>query len=151
MSLEERFWTLVDTSGQCWEWRGTKDSKGYGVMKLADKMLKAHRLSWEIHNGPIPQGNGYHGTVIRHGCDNPGCVNPSHLFAGSHSDNVKDRGERGRTARQYGERHGMAKLTTSQVVNIRLDSRKHADIAAEYGVSRTHIQAIKAGNRWRHM
>ena len=80
---------MPDTpGGKCWEWRASKVTSGYGQIKGQapfGKRLKAHRVSYEIHKGPIPDG-----MFVMHTCDNPGCVNPDHLRAGTHSDNMRD-------------------------------------------------------------
>jgi len=96
--LEERFWRNVIKSSSCWEWVGPKNYYGYGVLGngRGNSQIFAHRLSWEIHNGAIPDGEGYHGTIVRHVCDNRWCVNPGHLLIGTQKDNVKDMDERGR-------------------------------------------------------
>ena len=77
-----------ETSRGCWEWRGTRSEDGYGLIhikKLATSNLRVHRLMWEMHNGPIPDG-----LVVRHRCDNPPCVNPDHLEVGTKKDNAAD-------------------------------------------------------------
>lgn len=83
--LEERFWRNVepDTNGGCLLWSGSLNSHGYGqIVKDGTRAgtLAAHRVSWEIHNGPIPDHPSYHGLCVRHKCDVPACVNPAHLF-----------------------------------------------------------------------
>lgn len=88
----------------CWEWAGTKDSKGYGVLKVyrdgGKKTIKAHRVSWTVHRGPIPDSTSYHGTMVLHNCDNPSCINPRHLRLGTAKDNAIDREVRGRSNRR---------------------------------------------------
>lgn len=124
---EKRFWPKVRVSDEysCWEWVGSKDACGYGVLfrsdRTAPRMFKAHRLSWEIHNGPIP--NGLH---VLHKCDNPKCVNPSHLWLGTQADNNKDRDAKGRcrskgghVADQRGIKNGNARLSDEMVLQIR--------------------------------
>ncbi len=94
---EVRFWRFVApmTEGSgCWEWTGSL-TEGYGSFDHR----KAHRVSWEMHNGPIPQGAGAHGTCVLHKCDNPSCVNPTHLFLGTNRDNAIDRERKGRGAK----------------------------------------------------
>ena len=125
--LEERFWEKIDKRGPvhpyspelgpCWLWKAYRDEKGYGQIcegSTSKKMLKAHRVSYKIHNGPIPVG-----LKVRHSCDNPPCINPVHLLCGTDQDNMDDKVERGRQAR--GEKNGWAKLTEEQVTEIRRD------------------------------
>lgn len=99
--LAERFWERVErrSGTDCWPWVGYLDENGYGRISeggYCSKLLGAHRVSWEIVNGPIPEGSGYHGTCVLHRCDNPKCVNPDHLFIGSHLDNIADMKAKGR-------------------------------------------------------
>ena len=96
-TLEERFWEKVEKRGEedCWEWTGSRNILWqYGQFHFGGhcgKTLKAHRVSWEIHNGKIPPG-----LLVCHKCDNRVCVNPSHLYLGTHSDNLRDAWERTR-------------------------------------------------------
>jgi hypothetical protein len=92
-SVEERFWSKVNIPSlyACWEWTASKQRRGYGRFKLNSKPEKAHRIAWSLVNGKIPEG-----MCILHKCDNPPCVNPLHLFLGTHADNMKDMRQKNR-------------------------------------------------------
>lgn len=101
--IERRFWSLVQRGAvdDCWLWTGHRDPKGYGQIAAGGYRgghLPAHRVSWELAYGPVPLGDGYHGACVLHRCDNPSCVNPQHLFLGSHLDNMLDMKRKGRAA-----------------------------------------------------
>lgn len=82
----KKFWKKVSIGPECWEWRAGKDADGYGGICIFGKAYKAHRFSWALHNQKDP-GN----MLVLHSCDNPGCVNPEHLFLGSNHDNSNDK------------------------------------------------------------
>lgn len=146
--LEDRFWQSVDKSGDCWIWTGSRHSCGYGqIATKAQKPITTHRLSYIIHNGPIPSG-----MVIRHTCDNPPCVRPDHLVLGTHADNVADKVAKKR--HRWGSRMPTAKLTESDIPIIRrmlASGVEHQEIASRFGVSRTAITYINIGKTWRHV
>ena len=95
--VEERFWEKVKKSTDCWNWTAGTNSKGYGRIlnsrKECEGEISAHRLSWVLHNGPIPEG-----LQVLHNCDNPPCVRPDHLFLGTNLDNMRDKKNKGRSA-----------------------------------------------------
>jgi hypothetical protein len=92
--MTARFWSKVDVRepGECWPWTAYRDRFGYGSYRELTTEV-AHRVAYQLTNGPVPRG-----TVVRHQCDNPACCNPAHLLAGSHATNVADRVARRRSA-----------------------------------------------------
>lgn len=124
---------------ECWAWTGAKCSGGYGRFFLLGKARKASRVAFELANGPIPDG-----LFVLHRCDNRACVNPSHLYAGTHQQNMDDRNSRGRASggSMPGEKHPMAKLRDAdiQVIVERLArGETQREVAAAFGVSRAVI------------
>ena len=91
-SSEEMFWSKVNKTLGCWIWKGYVTKGGYGTLTVNSITTFAHRFSWELHNGPIP-----YGLYVLHKCDNPSCVNPSHLYLGTQADNLVDMVQRNRT------------------------------------------------------
>lgn len=156
-SNPESFWSKTVKRGECQEWVGTTDRKGYGVFEERvdgkRRVALAHRRSYELTTGEIPEG-----MLICHRCDNPPCVNPSHLFVGSHMDNFQDMLDKGRGVRRTlrGENHGMARLTWEDVQRIRqlytpgVRMRGVGAVAAEYGVTRQLIRFIVIRKLWKY-
>ena len=147
-----RFWDKVDKSGgkdTCWEWTGGKSDEGYGRFWFIDDTIASHRFSWFLANGKIPQ----HQPLICHTCDNPRCVNPSHLFAGDNDDNVLDMMIKGRTL--IGEKSPATCLTNTEVLQIRAlyaaggtTSRK---LAKQFGIVKSSVLRIIHGKTWAHL
>jgi hypothetical protein len=98
-SIAENFWDNVTIGGvgDCWEWLRYTNVDGYGRLRWNEKYIGAHRVAWEKANGPIPGG-----MHVLHRCDNPPCVNPSHLFLGTNKDNMDDRDSKGRLNNKAG-------------------------------------------------
>lgn len=141
-----RFMKFVQTEdpAQCWEWQSTRNNSGYGKFWLDGRTDIAHRVSYRLHKGPIPEG-----LHVRHTCDNPPCVNPHHLLVGTGKRNARDALERGKYRRGSG--NGRAKLTEGQVSEIRRcwdDGETQASMAHRFGVSRSAIQWVLNGRNW---
>lgn len=144
--LEQRFWKHVrkGTNNECWLWiASTNEPNGYGqINDGTGKMITAHRYSWIIHNGVIPDG-----MQVCHRCDVRRCVNPAHLFVGTQQDNLKDRGDKRRT--QMGEKHYCAKLSEKDVREIRSSTEYQRVLAERFGVSRSTIAMIQTKKSWK--
>jgi hypothetical protein len=147
----KRFARLVDRRDpdQCWPWLGQVDEDGYGRFRSGGKgsaKVGAHRFAFELADGrPIPPG-----LEVRHACDNPPCCNPAHLALGGHYVNIRDKVRRSRQAR--GARHGSAKLTQAQMVEICRRYPAHerqTALAREFGVTQANISLIVRGESWR--
>lgn len=130
----------------CWIWMGNEGPGGYGRVACAGKRIRAHRFSWEVYNGPIPEG-----VHVLHKCDTPLCVNPDHLFLGTIKDNSRDMHVKGRAPNKKGINHPMVKLTEKEVRSIRLSSLPYREISSEFGVALSAISRIKSGKRWGHV
>ena len=142
--------TEVDQVTGCWNWTASKDTHGYGHLRHKGRIKLAHRLSYELHFGPIPEG-----MQICHKCDNRICLNPDHLFLGTWRDNMLDKLAKGRQSRtrQFGSANAAAKLSEADIIAIR-DARGkilQKELAASYGVDRAHISLIQSGRRWGHI
>ena len=145
----ERFWGYVNYNGPngCWMWDGPMGTYGYGVIGANNKLLMAHRISETIARGdPGP-------LYVCHRCDNPRCVNPDHLFAGTQDDNMKDMVCKGRSCR--GEKSGHAKLTADKVRKARelvvSGEQTQQAIAREYGVIEATLNQAIHGRSWSHV
>lgn len=151
--LARRFWCKArptpppahaSSLGPCWGWTFGTFSTGYGVFQFLGKARKAHRVAWELTNGPMPDG-----MIVLHKCDNPVCINPDHLTIGTQADNRADMESKGRRAR--GEQNGCAKLTENQALEVRSSDATQSAEARRFGVSPTTIARIRRRETWRHL
>jgi len=152
LTAEDRFWKQVRKTKGCWLWLGAL-SGGYGHIRRVKNPVPigAHRFSWELHKGNIPGGK-----LVLHSCDNPRCVNPGHVFLGSHADNKADAISKDRHARKGS--HGMRKLTEKEALSIRrrylpgvnqLQPGNGLRLAEEFGITRGQVIKIAKGLAWK--
>ena len=140
--LADRFWEKVSVgpAEECWEWTGSTSDTGYGNISTGlakPRMRSAHRVAWELRNGPIRDG-----LWVLHRCDNRPCVNPAHLFLGTDTDNNRDMARKGRVDHQ---------LTPQQVREIRRlwpGSLTMAELGHEFGVSKSAVWSVIHGRTW---
>jgi hypothetical protein len=149
LPLEIRFWSKVNKTDNCWLWLAGKDKDGYGLIRNNQGVHeRAHRLSWTMHRGAIPNG-----MQICHECDNPPCVNPDHLFLGTHQDNVDDKVNKLRQPKH--ENHGQAVLTDNNVLDIRKNYFNKAlrpfELAEQHNVSHSCIMDIIKFRSWKDL
>jgi len=151
-TLEERFWRKVQKTEHdlCWIWSGSKNKKGYGRLGSGGKKQKyylAHRVSYTINKGEIPEG-----LYVLHSCDNPSCVNPNHLRVGTGSENIKEAYDKGRKQNPilFGEDNPKSKLTIDQVKFIKSNPQLgHKTIADMFGLSPNCIRGVRIGRTWK--
>lgn len=153
-SVEERFWRNVvkGSASDCWEWNGTMQPNGYGRLSLGAKSEGsegAHRISWRLHNKTeIPKG-----MHVMHSCDNPKCVNPSHLSVGTPKQNTQDMIAKGRKviASPVGNDNGKAIINPDIVRQIRQSNESHAALARKFGISPNCVRGVRIGRTWSHV
>lgn len=142
-------WEPEPNSG-CWLWTaGVLVCGGYGAFRAGGKLVRAHRVSYELNVGPIPDG-----ALMLHSCDNPVCINPRHLRPGTYSENLQDCISRGRANRARGERAPRARLTADQVVQIRAlwaAGARLRPLGRQFGVRAGSIKALVTRKTWRHV
>jgi predicted XRE-type DNA-binding protein len=139
---EKRFWEKVNKRGpnDCWLWTGATAGRGYGFLRIKGKRVQVTKFAHELFKGPVPKG-----MMVCHTCDNPPCVNPAHLFAGTSLDNVRDCIEKGRAAANA------SRLRAKDIPRIRvLDSmgETQREIARLYGVDQSTISHVLDGSTW---
>ena len=161
-----RFWDKVDKNDDCWEWTASLNTAGYGIFWLPDprRMHVAHRVSWMMANGQIPEG-----LCVCHKCDNRKCVRPDHLFLGTAADNNHDMIRKGRQvwpgapkgdlngvrlhpeSLRRGDRNHNSKLNADAVREIRLSTEPASAIAERFGVCKSAITLVRRRKSWAHI
>ncbi|MFM0638044.1 HNH endonuclease signature motif containing protein [Paraburkholderia metrosideri] len=133
----------------CWIWMGAIRANGYGKVQHKGRETRAHRASYEVFNGHVPDG-----LCVCHRCDVRACVNPHHLFLGTKKENTEDMMRKGRKApaiTKHGESSHLAKLAASDVLEIRSSASSALELSMKFGVTRTQIYAIRSRKAWAHI
>jgi predicted XRE-type DNA-binding protein len=145
----ESFWRLAARSDNgCLEWQRRLHKDGYGEINYRRKYWLAHRLAWFLTNGPIPEE-----MCVCHVCDNPKCIDPAHLFLGTHADNMGDMKRKGRRKGiNCGEKNGRSKITRETAIKIR-DAYQAGDVtqnqlATLYGIAQPTVSLILTNKIW---
>lgn len=130
----------------CWDWTRARLAAGYGQVSYKGRRMLAHRLSYEVYYGAVPDG-----VMVCHGCDNPGCINPKHLFLGDAKVNLLDAISKGRHLNGFPEyatkKNRIRHLTNEQVLDIRSSTESRRVLAHRHKVSSTYIYLIRSGKR----
>ena len=150
-TLLERFERLYipEPNSGCWLWLGSLAGRdGRAMIRMDQEMILGSYASWLLFNNHIPLPKNIH---ILHTCDMPSCVNPDHLWLGSHSDNMRDCEKKGRRFHPFGERHHQAKLSEAAVLEIRTGALSSEGYARKFGVYLSTVYKAKSGETWKHL
>lgn len=142
-TIRNRLWARVQKTDTCWLWTGATSKAGYGQIGYSHNgKVYTHRLAYELTNGPIPDG-----LYVCHTCDVPQCVNPSHLFLGSQSDNMRDASSKQRC----NPRRRLTEQTVREIVARYVAGELTSDLAPEYGLRQQNLKRLISGERWAHL
>ena len=144
----DRFWSKVDKTAAngCWEWTAAKHKDGYGIFWVDNTVFLSHRISAKYFaNLNIDN------LCICHSCDNPSCVNPQHLFAGTQADNVKDMDNKGRRHNRKGINNGRAKLSENDIKDIQTKQLSYKEYMKKYNISNKTVYNIWNNITWTHI
>lgn len=142
-SPADRFWRKVQKSDGCWLWTASRHPQGHGYASMDGRVQYAHRVSWTLTNGPVPEG-----LSVCHRCDNPPCVNPAHLFLGTHADNMGDMAQKGRAQAAALKRSKLRPEDVREIIRLRSDGLTLQAIADRFSVTPSAIGLITRGQRW---
>jgi hypothetical protein len=143
--FNERY--IPEPNSGCWLWVGAILPDKYGTIRIDGRTQKAHRVSWELHRGQIPEG-----LFVCHKCDVRCCVNPDHLFLGTQQDNVNDMMRKGRGKYAHaGAKNPQAKLTDADVIAIRSSRKPYQTIAEQFGIATVTVGLVRRRITWRHV
>ena len=141
VSLKVRLLSNSIVAGDCWEWQGAKNGKGYGSISVGGRLVLVHRLSYRVHRGKIGA------RLVCHHCDNPKCINPAHLFLGTARDNVLDMRRKGREPENPARKISAADARSMRE-KYAAGTHGATKLAREYGLAREYVHAILRGDYW---
>lgn len=148
-----RFWNKVDRRGpdECWLWLAAPQKDGYGAFHLDDQKVAAHRIAWMIKHPRVSA----EGMCVCHTCDVRSCVNPAHLFLGTHQENVADRHAKGRSSPPKGSANGQSKLDERTVREMRIIYARggisQCELGKRYGITQSVTHALLHRRTWKHV
>lgn len=139
---------VIDKKTGCWNWQGSKGRQGYGVKRIGDRLIKTHRLFYELLVGKIKKNK-----KVCHKCDNPSCCNPEHLFIGTQRKNMQDMMKKNRSNFHRGENNKLSIFKNEEVIEIRklYPSITQAELARRYKCSEGAIASIIHRRTWKHI
>lgn len=152
LPLSEKLLSKAKPEGDCLVWFGQKCPHGYGRLRVNGRLQRAHRLMYELHHGPIPEG-----MVVIHACDNRACVQIAHLSIGPQVENVRDMHDKGRNVEVRGADNPKSKLTEAQVSEIRRRYKPYSrtdgtgQLARDFGITEQSVHAIVRRKAWKHV
>jgi len=150
--IKEKIQNYTKDKAGCWIWNGATTNFGHGRIKINNKTLSVHRISYEIHRGKIPNG-----LFVCHHCDNPTCINPKHLFLGTRSDNMKDAYNKGRIKipchhGEYAYQHILTEKDVKKILKIKKEKKiSEQELGKKFGVARNTINNIINNRNWKHI
>jgi hypothetical protein len=149
MTIKQRLMAKAKVNAEtgCWDWTGGTVTGGYGSIWHNGKTRRAHRVAYQVFCGPVTDAQD-----VCHKCDNPGCINPAHLFAGTTAENIADMFAKGRNSCSRGSDQHLSKLTENDVVAIRsAEGITQRELAKRYGVHLTVISKVRRREIWKHI
>ena len=147
MQIPQRFLDAFEQQESCWIWLGSPSSSGYGQCLYKEKHWSAHRLSYTLYRGEIPKGK-----LVCHTCDNKLCVNPEHLYVGTHKDNNRDTYARNRMPLRYGHLAiNVAKLSEEAAREIKYSNIETKTLCQKHQVNQSQISRIRNGKTWKNI